>query len=136
MCQERSLEIWAYGVGMSKRVSAEARIETIIEQARAAEAGSVDRVVFLQDVSALCLVGLRQLAREIDRLHDPLEVASDIVGSSNLELPVGEPAEFAVQLAELTSQVEKMTEAFEKLSKDLKHHSNDFKKPSKRRRKK
>ena len=54
--------------GVSKRVSAEDQIETIVEQARVAEAGSTNRMAFLQDVSVLCLVGLRQLAKEIDRL--------------------------------------------------------------------
>ena len=135
------MKIPIYVVGMSNRASAEDQIERIIEQARRAEARSVNRMTFLQDVSALYLLGLRRLAREIDQLHDPLEhhplgVVSDTVGPPSIEVPAVEPAEFAAQLAELTSQVTKMTEAVEKLSKDLKKHSKDFKKLSKRRRKK
>ena len=49
-----------------KRVSAGAKIETIVEQARKVEAGSTDRLAVVQDLAILCLVGLRQLAEEID----------------------------------------------------------------------
>jgi hypothetical protein len=59
---------------MSKRVSAEDQIETIVEQARVAEARSTNRMAFLQDVSVLCLVGLRQLAKAIDRVDRRLDV--------------------------------------------------------------
>jgi hypothetical protein len=122
---------------MSKRVSAQDQIERIIEQARITEARSVNQMAFLQDVSALYLLGLRQLAKEIDQLHDPaLEVVSAIVGPPSIEVPVVETAELAAQLGELTSQVTKMTKAVEKLSKDLEKLSTDFKKLSKRRRKK
>ena len=115
------MEIRAYGVGMSKRVSAEARIETIIEQARVAEAGSADRMVFLQDVSALCLVGLRQLAREFDRLDRRIEdLGNSKASSRNAEAEAVEPVDLSAQLAELTSQVTKMTKAVKKLSKDVK----------------
>ena len=64
---------------MSERFSAEDQIEQIIEQARIVERKSVNRMAFLQDVSALYLLGLRHLAKEIDQLHDPLGVVSDLV---------------------------------------------------------
>ena len=117
-------------------VSAEDQIERIIEQARIVERKSVNKMAFLQDVSALYLLGLRQLAKEIDQLHDPLGVVSDFVPPPSIEVPVIETAELAAQLGELTSQVTKMTKDLEKLSKDLKKHSKDFKKLSKKRRKK
>ena len=52
-------------------VSAEDQIEQIIEQARIVERKSVNRMAFLKDVSALYLLGLRQLAREIDQFTIP-----------------------------------------------------------------
>jgi hypothetical protein len=122
---------------MSKRVSAEDQIERIIEQARIVERKSVNKMAFLQDVSALYLLGLRQLAKEIDQLHDPaLEVMSDFVPPASIEAPSVEPTELAAQLAELTLQVTKMTEAVEELLKDLEKLSKDLKKLSKKRRKK
>ena len=154
MGDKRSLKIPIYVVEMSERFSAEDQVERIIEQARRAEARSVSQMTFLRDVSALYLLGLRQLAREIDQLHDPPvreidrphdppEVVSEIVVPPSIEAPAAEPPEFAAQLSELTLQVTKMTVAVENLSNDLKKHSEDlekrakdFKKLSKRRRKK
>jgi hypothetical protein len=122
---------------MPQRISAEDQIERIIEQARIVERKSVNKMAFLQDVSALYLLGLRQLAKEIDQLHDPaLEVVSDFVSPASIEAPSVEPTELAAQLAELTLQVTKMTEAVEELSEDLEKLSKDLKKFSKKRRKK
>ena len=130
---------------MSKRVSAEDQIERIIEQARRTEARSVNKMAFLQDVSALYLLGLRQLAKEIDQLHDPaLQGVNALVPPPSIafvpppsiEAPSAEPTELAAQLAELTLQVTKMTEAVAELSNDLETLSKDLKKLSKKRRKK
>ena len=122
---------------MSKRVSAEDQIERIIEQARITEARAVNKMAFLQDVSALYLLGLRQLAKEIDQLHGPaLEVVSDFAPPASIEAPSVEPTELAAQLAELTLQVTKMTRAVEELSNDLVKLSKELKKLSKMRRKK
>ena len=113
---------------MSTRiVSAEDQIERIIEQARILERKSVNNTAFLKDVSALYLLGLRQLAKEIDQLHDPaLEVVSDFVPPPSIDVPVVEPTEFAAQLAALTSQVTEMTKSVRTLSRDLERHSNHF----------
>src|ERR1035441_9322719 len=114
---------------MSTRiVSAEDQIEQIIEQARIVERKSVNRMAFLKDVSALYLLGLRQLAREIDQFHDPL----DFVPPASIEAPSVEPPELAAQLADLTLQVTKMTEAVRTLSRDLEKYSNEFKELSQR----
>jgi len=127
------MEIRAYGVGMSKRVSAEDQIETIVEQARVAEAGSTNRMAFLQDVSVLCLVGLRQLAKEIDRLDRRIDVVSNGQASSQrAEAPAVELVELATQLGDLTSQVTTMTKAVKKLSKDVRKLSKDVKRLSKK----
>ena len=115
-----------YVVGMSTRISAEDQIERIIEQARMVERKSVNRMAFLQDVSALYLLGLRHLAKEIDQLHDPLGVVSDFVPPPSIEGPVVEPTEIAAQLDQLTSRVEEMTKPVRTLSRDLERHSNDF----------
>ena len=112
---------------MSTRVSAEDQIERIIEQARMVERKSVNRMAFLQDVSALYLLGLRHLAKEIDQLHDPLEVVSDLVPPPNIEVPPIERTELAGQLDQLTSQLAEMTKPVRTLSRDLERHSNDFK---------
>ena len=76
--------------GVSKRVSAEDQIETIVEQARVAEAASTNRMAFLQDVSVLCLVGLRQLAKEIDRLDRGVDVVAN--GQASPGLPKLQPS--------------------------------------------
>jgi hypothetical protein len=112
---------------MSTRTSAEDQIERIIEQARMVERKSVNRMAFLQDVSALYLLGLRHLAKEIDQLHDPLGVVSDFVPPASIEVPVVEPTELAAQLDQLTSRVEELTKPVRTLSRDLERHSNDFK---------
>ena len=118
---------------MSKRVSAEDQIETIVEQARVAEARSTNRMAFLQDVSVLCLVGLRQLAKEIDRLDRRIDVVSNGEASSQrAEAPAVELVELATQLGDLTSQVTTMTNAIRKLSKDVGKLSKDVKKLSKK----
>ena len=130
------LKIPIYVVGMSTRISAEDQIERIIEQARAVERKSVNRMAFLQDVSALYLLGLRHLAKEIDQLHDPLEVVGDFVPPSSIEVPVVEPTELAAQVDHLTSQVAEITKPVRTLSRDLEKHSNDFENLSKRRREK
>jgi hypothetical protein len=119
---------------MSTRTSAEDQIERIIEQARMVERKSVNRMAFLQDVSALYLLGLRHLAKEIDQLHDPLGVVSDFVPPASIEVPVVEPTELAAQLDQLTSRVEEMTKPVRTLSRDLERHSNDFKNLSRWRR--
>ena len=128
------MKIPIYVVGMSTRVSAEDQIERIIEQARMVERKSVNRMAFLQDVSALYLLGLRQLAKEIDYLHDPLGVGNDFVPPPNTEVPVVEPTELAAQLDQLTSQVTEMTKPVRTLSRDLERHSKDFEELSERRR--
>src|SRR5450755_2931502 len=107
-------------------VSAEDQIEQIIEQARIVERKSVNRMAFLKDVSALYLLGLRQLAREIDQFHDPL----DFVPPASIEAPSVEPPELAAQLADLTFQVRKMSEDLEKRSEDLEKRSVDLEKRS------
>jgi methyl-accepting chemotaxis protein len=118
---------------VSKRVSAEDEIETIVEQARVAEAGSTNRMAFLQDVSVLCLVGLRQLAKEIDRLDRLVDVVSNGKASSQrVEAPAGELVELATQLGDLTSQVTTMNKAVEKLSKGVGKLSKDVKRLSKK----
>jgi hypothetical protein len=118
---------------MSKRVSAEDQIETIVEQARVAEARSTNRMAFLQDVSVLCLVGLRQLAKAIDRVDRRLDVVGDSKASSRrAEAPAVELIELATQLGDLTSQVTTMTNAIRKLSKDVGKLSKDVKKLSKK----
>ena len=118
---------------MSKRVSAEDQIETIVEQARVAEAGSTNRMAFLQDVSVLCLVGLRQLAKEIDRLDRRVDVVSNGKASSRrAEPPAVELVELATQLGDITSQVTTMTKAVKKLSKDVGKRSKAVKRPSKK----
>ena len=114
-------------------VSAEDQIERIIEQARAVERKSVNRMAFLQDVSALYLLGLRHLAREIDELRDPLGVVSDFVPPPSIEEPVVDTTELAARLAELTSQVTEMTKPVRTLSRDLERHSKDFEELSKSR---
>jgi hypothetical protein len=119
---------------MSTRISAEDQIERIIEQARAVERKSVNRMAFLQDVSALYLLGLRHLAKEIDQLQDPLGVVGDFVPPPNIEVPVVEPTEFAAQVDQLTSQVAEITKPVRTLSRDLEKHSNDFENLSKGRR--
>jgi hypothetical protein len=121
---------------MSTRISAEDQIERIIEQARAVERKSVNRMAFLQDVSALYLLGLRHLAKEIDQLHDPLEVVGDFVPPPSIEVPVVEPTELAAQVDSLTSQVAEITKPVRTLSRDLEKHSNDFENLSKSRREK
>jgi hypothetical protein len=126
------LKIPIYVVGMSTRVSAEDQIERIIEQARMVERKSVNRMAFLQDVSALYLLGLRHLAKEIDQLHDPLEVVSDLVPPPNIEVPPIERTELAGQLDQLTSQLAEMTKPVRTLSRDLEKHSKDFENLSKR----
>jgi hypothetical protein len=118
---------------MSTRISAEDQIERIIEQARMVERKSVNRMAFLQDVSALYLLGLRHLAKEIDQLHDPLGV-SDFVPPASIEVPVVEPTELAAQLDDLTSRVEEMSKPVRTLSRDLEKHSRDFENLSKRKR--
>jgi signal transduction histidine kinase len=119
--------------GVSKRVSAEGQIETIVEQARVAEAGSTNRMAFLQDVSVLCLVGLRQLAKEIDRLDRRVDVVSNgRAASQGDEAPAVELVELAAQLGDLTSQVTTMTKALKKLSTDVRKLSKDVKRPSKK----
>jgi|GEM_PF-2599635 hypothetical protein len=105
-------------------VSAEDQIEQIIEQARIVERKSVNRMAFLKDVSALYLLGLRQLAREIDQFHDPL----DFVPPASIEAPSVEPPELAAQLADLTLQVTKMTVDLEKLGEDLENRAEDLEK--------
>jgi hypothetical protein len=125
------LKIPIYVVGMSTRVSAEDQIERIIEQARMVERKSVNRMAFLQDVSALYLLGLRQLAKEIDYLHDPLGVVNDFVPPPSTEVPAVELAE---QLDQLSSQVTEMTKPVRTLSRDLERHSKDFEEISERRR--
>jgi signal transduction histidine kinase len=128
-----SMEIRAYGIGVSKRVSAEDQIETIVEQARVAEAGSTNRMAFLQDVSVLCLVGLRQLAKEIDRLDRRVDVVSNGKATSQGdEAPAVELVELATQLCDLTSQVTTMTKGLKKLSKDARKLSKDVKRLSKK----
>ena len=67
--------------------SAGDRIERIIEQARMVERKSVNRMAFLKDVSALYLLGLRHLAREIDELHDPLGVVGDLAPPTSIDVP-------------------------------------------------
>ena len=121
---------------MSKRVSAENQIETIVEQARVAEAASTSRMAFLQDVSVLCLVGLRQLAKEIDRLDRSVDVVTNGRASSRpAEAPAVELVELAAQLGDLISQVTTMTTAVEKLSKDVGRLSKDVKRLSKKKKK-
>jgi hypothetical protein len=116
---------------MSTRiVSAEDQIERIIEQARILERKSVNRMAFLKDVSALYMLGLRQLAREIDQLHDPL----DFVPPASIEAPSVEPPELAAQMDELASQVTEMTTSVRTLSRDLEKRSNHFKELLERRR--
>jgi septal ring factor EnvC (AmiA/AmiB activator) len=118
---------------MSKRVSAEDQIETIVEQARVAEARSTNRMAFLQDVSVLCLVGLRQLAKAIDRVDRRLDVVGNSKARSRrAKAPAVELVELATQLGDLTSQVTAMTNAIRKLSKDVGKVSKDVKKLSKR----
>jgi hypothetical protein len=124
------LKIPIYVVGMSIRVvSAEDQIERLIEQARIVERKSGNRMAFLQEVSALYLLGLRHLAREIDQLHDPL----DFVPPSSIEAPVVEQTELAAQLAELTSEITKVIEPVRTLSRDLEKLSKDFEELSGRR---
>lgn len=127
------LEIPIYVVGMSTRISAEDQIERIIEQARMVERKSVNRMAFLQDVSALYLLGLRHLAKEIDYLYDPLGVENDFVPPPSTEVPVVEPIELAAQLDQLTARVEEITKPVRTLSRDLERHSKDFENLSKRR---
>ena len=123
--------------GVSKRISAEDQIETIVEQARVAEAGSTNRMAFLQDVSVLCLVGLRQLAKEIDRLDRRVDVVSQRPSKfPAAEAPAVELVELATQLGDLTSQVTTMTKAVKKLSKDVGKLSKDVKRLSKKKKKK
>ena len=123
--------------GVSKRISAEDQIETIVEQARVAEAASTNRMAFLQDVSVLCLVGLRQLAKEIDRLDHRVDVAANGQAISRpAEAPAVERVELATQLSDLTSQVTTMTTAVKKLSKDVGKLSKDVKRLSKKKKKK
>lgn len=123
--------------GVSKRISAEDEIETIVEQARVAEAGSTNRMVFLQDVSVLCLVGLRQLAKEIDRLDRRVEVVSNGKATSRrAEASAVELVELATQLSDLASQVTAMTKAVKRLSKDVGKLSRDVKRLSNRKKKK
>ena len=130
---EHSMEIWAYGIGSVQASQAEDQIETIVEQARVAEAGSTNRMAFLQDVSVLCLVGLRQLAKEIDRLDRRIDVVSNGQASSQrAEAPAVELVELATQLGDLTSQVTTMTKAVKKLSKDVRKLSKDVKRLSKK----
>jgi hypothetical protein len=117
---------------MSKRVSAGAKIETIVEQARKVEAGSTDRLAVVQDLAILCLVGLRQLAEEIDRHHGRLEVMSNSKASSRrTEDPAVESVKLATQFGDRTSQVTKMTKAARKLSKEVERLSMDVKRLSK-----
>ncbi len=111
-------------------VSAEDQIEKIIEQARIVERKSVNRLAFLQDVSALYLLGLRHLAREIDELVDSLGVVTDFVPPPSIEVPAVEPPDFAAQLAELTLQVTRMTKAVERRSEDLENRSNELERRS------
>jgi septal ring factor EnvC (AmiA/AmiB activator) len=118
---------------MSKRVSAEDQIETIVEQARVAEAGATNRMAFLQDVSVLCLVGLRQLAKEIDRLDRRPDVVTNSKESSRpAEAPAVELVELATQLGDLTSQAATMTKAVRKISKDVRKLSKEVRKLSKK----
>jgi TolA-binding protein len=105
-------------------VSAEDQIEQIIEQARIVERKSVNRMAFLKDVSALYLLGLRQLAREIDQFHDPL----DFVPPASIEAPSVESPELAAHFADLTLQITKMTEDLEKRSVDLENRAVDLEK--------
>jgi hypothetical protein len=107
-------------------VSAEDQIERIIQQARRVERKSVNRMAFLKDVSALYLLGLRQLAREIDHLHDPLGVVSDLSPPASIEAPSVEPPELATQLEQFASHVTEMTKSVRTLSRDLERHSNHF----------
>jgi hypothetical protein len=127
------LKIRIYVVGMSTRISAEDQIERIIEKARIVERKSVNRMAFLQDVSALYLLGLRQLAKEIDYLHDPLGVGNDFVPPPSTEVPPIETTEVAAQLAELASQLTEITKPVRTLSRDLEKHSKDFEELSTRR---
>jgi methyl-accepting chemotaxis protein len=123
--------------GVSKRISAEDEIETIVEQARVAEAGSTNRMAFLQDVSVLCLVGLRQLAKEIDRLDRRVDVLSNGKATSRrAEAPAVELVELATQLGDLTSQVTTMTKAVKRLSKNVGKLSKDVKRLSKKKKRK
>jgi methyl-accepting chemotaxis protein len=123
--------------GVSKQISAEDQIETIVEQARVAEAGSTNRMAFLQDVSVLCLVGLRQLAKEIDRIDRRVDVVSDGKATPRrAEAPAVDLVELATQLGDLTSQVTTMTKAVKKLSKDVGKLSKDVKRLSKKKQKK
>jgi methyl-accepting chemotaxis protein len=123
--------------GVSKRISAEDQIETVVEQARVAEAGSTNRIAFLQDVSVLCLVGLRQLAKEIDRIDRRVDVVSDGRATPRrAEAPAVELVELATQLRDFTSQVTTMTKAVKKLSKDVGKLSKDVKRLSKKKKKK
>jgi hypothetical protein len=118
---------------MSTRISAEDQIERIIEQARMVERKSFNRMAFLQDVSALYLLGLRHLAKEIDYLYDPLGVENDFVPPPSTEVPVVEPIELSAQLDQLTARVEEITKPVRTLSRDLERHSKDFENLSKRR---
>jgi signal transduction histidine kinase len=122
---------------VSKRISAEDQIETIVEQARVAEAGSTNRMAFVQDVSVLCLVGLRQLAKEIDRIDRRVDdVSNGKATPRRVETPAVELVELATQLGDLTSQVTTMTKAVKKLSKDVGKLSKDVKRLSKKKKKK